>query len=76
MNNNLHHNLCDVSSLCSAEELARKFPHALTENTIKNLAKNREYNGLSDASAVFRVGRSLKFSPERFADWLLKKRAV
>ena len=65
----------DTTTLCTAIELAELHPH-LTTSTIKNYAKNREYNGLSEAGAVFRLGRSLKFSPERFAAWVLANKAV
>lgn len=66
----------DLTTLCTASELANQYPNALNESTIKHYAKHREYNGLAEAGAVFKVGRRLMFSPEHFTAWLVSTSAA
>ena len=71
----LMQNSIDLHCLCTAEELSERYPNALSTTTIKYYAKNRDYNGLAEAGAVFRIGRHLMFSPEHFANWLINTKS-
>lgn len=69
-------NPTQLDDIVSPKQLVEERPDLFTLGRIKWYVNMRESNGLSEAGAVLRVGKSFHLVRTPFLDWFLNKRAA
>ena len=63
------------SDLIKPEDLTRDRPDLFSNAKMKWLIRQRHLNGLSDAGAVIKCGRTILIVRSKFYEWLLANKA-
>jgi hypothetical protein len=63
------------SDLIKPEDLVRERPDLFSDAKMKWLVRQRHQNGLSDAAAIVKCGRTVLVVRSKFYEWLLANKA-